>query len=154
VVPIRLTLDGRSGVTLWATPWLEEGEEWQAFLGTGRRVLLFADATQLADYLQSGEENDLTDHPQWSMVRKLPPAELEPEEGYQFDLDGAYDLATRDPDPFTVTELSDADKPPIIRAYLVKWGWDVGRFFEGLRKDASDQEIAAVAPGFPVFRIN
>ncbi len=107
VVPIRLTLDGRSGVSLWATPWLEQGEEWQAFLGTGRRVLLFANATQLADYLQSGEENDLTDHPQWPAVRKLPPAELEPEQGYEYDLDGVYDLAAGDPDPFTVSELSD-----------------------------------------------
>jgi deazaflavin-dependent oxidoreductase (nitroreductase family) len=57
-------------------------------------------------------------------------------------------------EPFTVTELADADKAPIIRAYLARWGWEVGRFFDGLTKDAGDQEIGAVAPGFPVFRIN
>lgn len=57
-------------------------------------------------------------------------------------------------EPFTVTELADADKPPIIRAYLARWGWEVGRFFEGLNKNAGDEEIAAVAPGFPVFRVN
>jgi deazaflavin-dependent oxidoreductase (nitroreductase family) len=60
----------------------------------------------------------------------------------------------RKAEPFTVTELADADKPPIIRAYLTRWGWEVGRFFDGLTKDAGDEEIAAVAPGFPVFRIN
>ena len=60
----------------------------------------------------------------------------------------------RKAEPFTVTELADADKPPIIRAYLARWGWEVGRFFEGLTKDAGDKEIAAVAPGFPVFRID
>jgi len=107
VVPIRLTLDGRSGVTLWATPWLEDGEEWQAFLGSGRSVLLFGNAAELADYLRSGEENDLSEHPQWPALRRLPASELEPEEGYGYDLDGVYDLAAGDPDPFTVSALSD-----------------------------------------------
>jgi deazaflavin-dependent oxidoreductase (nitroreductase family) len=60
----------------------------------------------------------------------------------------------RKAEPFTVTELADADKPPILRAYLARWGWEVGRFVEGLTKNASDEEIAAAAPGFPVFRIN
>jgi F420H(2)-dependent quinone reductase len=60
----------------------------------------------------------------------------------------------RKAEPFTVTELADADKPPVIRAYLARWGWEVGRFFDGLTKDADEKEIAAAAPGFPVFRIN
>ena len=34
IVPIALTLDDRTGYTLWAPPWEEDGEEWQAFLGT------------------------------------------------------------------------------------------------------------------------
>jgi len=107
VVPIRLTLDGRSGVTLWATPWIEDGEEWQAFLGTGERVLVFGQIPELADFLRSGVENDLSDHPSWSTLRTLPASQLQPEEGYDFDLDGAYDLALGDPDPFTVSTLSD-----------------------------------------------
>ena len=107
VVPIRLTLDGRTGVTLWAPPWEEDGEEWQAFLGAGRRVLVFGNTVELADYLRSGEQNDLTDHPRWKDLVALTPAELEPEEDYSFDLDAAYDLAASDPDPYTVSELSD-----------------------------------------------
>jgi hypothetical protein len=107
VVPIRLALDGRAGVTLWATPWEEDGEEWQAFLGTGRKVLVFTTTDDLADYLRSGNENDLTDHPSWSMLTTLPAKQLEPEEDYDFDLDGVYDLAAGDPDPFSVSELSD-----------------------------------------------
>jgi deazaflavin-dependent oxidoreductase (nitroreductase family) len=55
---------------------------------------------------------------------------------------------------FTVTELADADKPAVIRAYLERWGWEVGRFFDGLTKDATDEEILAVAPGFPAFRVD
>jgi hypothetical protein len=60
----------------------------------------------------------------------------------------------RGTEPFTVTELADADKPPVIRAYLKRWGWEVGRFFDGLTKNASEEEILAATPGFPVFRID
>lgn len=107
VVPIRMTLDGRTGVTLWATPWIEDGEEWQAFLGVGQHVLLFGTPAEMAEHLSSGEDNDLTDHPRWKDLVTLTPAELEPDEDYVFDLDGAYDLAASDPDPYTVSELSD-----------------------------------------------
>ena len=34
IVPIALTLDDRTGYTLWAPPWEEDGEEWQAVLGS------------------------------------------------------------------------------------------------------------------------
>ena len=107
IVPIRLTLDGRTGVTLWATPWEEDGEEWQAFLGAGSKVLVFGSADEVADYLRSGAEHDLTDHPRWKDLLGLTPADLEPDEDYVFDLDGAYELAMSDPDPYAVSELSD-----------------------------------------------
>ncbi len=55
---------------------------------------------------------------------------------------------------FHAVELDDAAKVPVIRAYLERWAWEVGRFFEGLNKDASDQEILTVAAGFPVFAID
>ena len=54
---------------------------------------------------------------------------------------------------FTPAELDDADKLPVLRAYLRKWAWEVGQFFEGVDKDSSDEELAAVAPGFPVFEL-
>jgi hypothetical protein len=107
VVPIRLTLDGRTGVTLWATPWEEDGEEWQAFLGAGQHVLVFGTTGEMVAHLHSGEENDLTDHPRWKDLLQLNPGELEPDDDYVFDLDGAYELALSDPDPYTVSELSD-----------------------------------------------
>ena len=107
IVPIRLTLDGRTGVTLWATPWEEDGEEWQAFLGAGQHVLVFGTTQEMVAHLHSGEENDLTDHPRWKDLLQLTPGELEPDDDYVFDLDGAYELALSDPDPYTVSELSD-----------------------------------------------
>ncbi|APE37726.1 nitroreductase [Nocardia mangyaensis] len=59
----------------------------------------------------------------------------------------------RKTETFTATEVADADKVPLLRLYLEKWGWEVGKFFDGVTKDATDDELAAIAPGFPVFRL-
>ena len=55
--------------------------------------------------------------------------------------------------PFTAVEIADADKPPIIRAYLKAWAWEVGRFFENVDAASPDERLLEVASGFPVFRI-
>ena len=64
--------------------------------------------------------------------------------------------ARRPPAPSRSTrdELADDDKPPILRAYLKAWAWEVGRFFDGLAADSPDADVAAAAAGFPVFRID
>lgn len=54
---------------------------------------------------------------------------------------------------FTAVELDDAGKPPVLRAYLDEWGWEVGKLFEGVDEHADDEQLADIAPGFPVFRI-
>ena len=54
---------------------------------------------------------------------------------------------------FAVEELADADKPAILREYLRKWAWEVGRFFEGVDKSSSDARLLEIAPGIPVFRL-
>jgi deazaflavin-dependent oxidoreductase (nitroreductase family) len=54
---------------------------------------------------------------------------------------------------FTFDELADADKPAVLRTYLQRWKWEVGQFFQGVGPDASDAELLAIAPGYPVFRI-
>lgn len=54
---------------------------------------------------------------------------------------------------FRAEEIADAGKIPLLRRYLEVWGWEVGRFFEGVTKDATDAQLAEIAPGFPVFRI-
>lgn len=50
-------------------------------------------------------------------------------------------------------ELDDADKVPVLRAYLDRWGWEVGQFFEGVDRRSSDRDLAEIASGFPVFRL-
>ena len=53
---------------------------------------------------------------------------------------------------FSGEEVPEAEKLPILKAYLDKWAWEVGAFFE-LDKDPSDEEILGVAHLHPVFRV-
>ena len=55
---------------------------------------------------------------------------------------------------FTATELTGAAVPPILREYLKRWKWEVGQFFHGVGPDASDEQMAAIAPDHPVFEVH
>jgi len=55
---------------------------------------------------------------------------------------------------FTATELPDAEKEPILRAYLQRWKWEVGRFFGGVGPDSPAEDLQRIAPDHPVFRIS
>jgi deazaflavin-dependent oxidoreductase (nitroreductase family) len=55
---------------------------------------------------------------------------------------------------FTATELTDADKPTLLRAYLKKWKFEVGMFFDGVGPDSSEDELLRIAPDHPVFRLS
>ena len=56
-------------------------------------------------------------------------------------------------DVFTSTELADEAKPAILRAYLKRWKFEVGVFFDGVDAKASDEELLRIAPGYPIFEI-
>ncbi|WP_040338467.1 hypothetical protein [Candidatus Blastococcus massiliensis] len=124
IVPIALTLDDRTGYTLWAPPWEEDGEEWQAFLGTTVEVRadindddpenpvptavvhLFPSPAALAAFCRTSTDHDLADHPVWPVVTGLGPADLTPDDDHRFDLDGVYDVAAENPDRWAVEELA------------------------------------------------
>ncbi len=55
---------------------------------------------------------------------------------------------------FAAVEVADGDKVEILRAYLRRWKFEVGVFFDGVDADAPDEDLARIAPGYPVFRIN
>lgn len=57
-------------------------------------------------------------------------------------------------EPFTITEVADADKPAILRAYLARWKLEIGAFFQGTGPDAPEEKLREIAPGYPVFRIS
>jgi len=115
IVPIALTLDDRTGYTLWAPPWEEDGEEWQAFLGTTEddadngptaKVHLFPTPAALAVFCRTSTDHDLADHPVWPVVVGLGAADLTPDDDHRFDLDGVYDIAADNPDRWAVEELA------------------------------------------------
>ncbi len=62
-------------------------------------------------------------------------------------------LLGRRAEGFTAVELGDDDKPPILRAYLKRWKWEVGAFFGGTGPDSTDEELRAIAADHPIFRI-
>jgi deazaflavin-dependent oxidoreductase (nitroreductase family) len=54
---------------------------------------------------------------------------------------------------FSAVELSDDEKPELLREYLKKWKFEVGAFFGGVGPDAPDDELRRIAPDHPVFRV-
>ena len=56
-------------------------------------------------------------------------------------------------EPFTVTEVADDAKPAILRAYLKKWKFEVGVFFDGVDAKAPEAKLREIAPGYPIFRV-
>jgi deazaflavin-dependent oxidoreductase (nitroreductase family) len=55
---------------------------------------------------------------------------------------------------FRGIEITDADKPPVLRAYLRRWKMEVGVFFDGVSADSPDDDVARIAPDHPVFRVD
>jgi len=55
---------------------------------------------------------------------------------------------------FTATEVADDEKAPVLRAYLKRWKFEVGAFFDGVGPDSSDDELRGEAPKHPVFRLD
>ena len=66
--------------------------------------------------------------------------------------DGTLDLLLgRRRETTHATELADADKVPVLRAYLARWKTEVGVFFDGVDAGSSDAEILAIADRHPAF---
>jgi hypothetical protein len=49
--------------------------------------------------------------------------------------------------------LDPGESVPVLRAYLRRWRFEVGRFFGGVSADAPDEEMRRIATEHPVFRI-
>lgn len=60
-----------------------------------------------------------------------------------------------------LVEVPPADRPPILRAYLLRWGRQPNstavrreaRLFFGVSGDPSAEELSAIATRYPVFRV-
>lgn len=60
-------------------------------------------------------------------------------------------LLGREREHFVAEELADADKLPVLRAYLRRWQAEVGVFFGGVGAQSADAELRAIAGRHPVF---
>ena len=107
IVPIQLSLTAGDLVTLWAPRWREDGEEWEAFLGDDTALFAFPEVAQLAAFVRTAGEHDLTDHPAWSVVPELTVAELTPQDTRRYDIIGVPELVADDPDTWTISELAE-----------------------------------------------
>lgn len=107
IIPIQLSLTKGDGVTLWAPTWVEDDEQWEAFLGHDENLYVFPDAAHLAAFIRSGAEHDLTDHPSWEVARRALADELEPDDDHRFDIVGIPELVSSPPTVWSLAELAD-----------------------------------------------
>jgi deazaflavin-dependent oxidoreductase (nitroreductase family) len=54
---------------------------------------------------------------------------------------------------FRARELAEDESVGVLRAYLKRWKFEVGMFFDGVGPDSSDDELRAVAPRHPAFEV-
>jgi deazaflavin-dependent oxidoreductase (nitroreductase family) len=123
----------RQGLSVWGSRVLEvPGRR----TGTPRRVpvnLLTLDGT---DYLVSPRG-----HGQW--VRNV-----------RANGGGLVLLLGRRRSHHLAHELADAEKVDVLRAYLRRWRWEVGQFFDGVDAESPDDVLLRIAPDHPVFRLD
>lgn len=62
-------------------------------------------------------------------------------------------LLGRRVEPFTATEIADADKVDVLRAYLRRWKAEVGVFFDGVSAQSPESELIRIAADHPVFLV-
>lgn len=108
IVPIRLGLTEGDLYTLWAPRWRDEGDEWEAFLGKDDDMFAFASVADLAAFVRTNKDNDLTDHPAWEKLTEANAHTFEPAEDRLYDVIGVQELVAEKPSEETVTELRRA----------------------------------------------
>jgi hypothetical protein len=137
IIPIQLGLTDGNVYTLWAPQWLEDGEEWEAFLGHGDDLYVFPSPAHLAAFIRSSDEHDLLDHPEWDTAAELLVDELRPDDDHVFDIVGVPDLVAEIPDIWTLASLTDTVN--IVRSLSEVCGLEVV------------EEILESADGFAVL---
>lgn len=68
--------------------------------------------------------------------------------------DGHGELRSgRRTEAFVATELDPRTSAPVLRAYLKKWQWEVGVFFDGVDADSADAALVTAAHRHPIFEL-
>lgn len=128
LVPIRLSVTAGDLYTLWAPRWRDAGDDWEAFLGKGDDLYAFTSVADLAGFVQSGAENDLSDHPAWKRLTAANAHKLMPADDRHADLVAVEDLLAEKPTEESVAALATAltvaasigsvcELPPVTRFF-------------------------------------
>jgi hypothetical protein len=105
IVPIRLALTKGDLYTLWAPRWRDEGDEWEAFLGKDEDLYAFESVADLAAFVRTNTDNDLTDHPSWEGLTEANAHTFDPPDDHQYDLVSLQELVAEKPSEETIKEL-------------------------------------------------
>ena len=105
IVPIRLGLTKGDLYTLWAPRWRDEGDEWEAFLGKDEDLYAFESVADLAAFVRTNTDNDLTDHPAWQGLTEANAHTFDPPGDRQYDLVSLEELVAEKPSEETIKEL-------------------------------------------------
>lgn len=105
IVPIRLGLTKGDLYTLWAPRWRDEGDEWEAFLGKDEDLYAFESVADLAAFVRTNTDNDLTDHPGWQWLTEQNAHSFDPPDERQYDLVSLEELVAEKPSEETVSEV-------------------------------------------------
>jgi len=105
IVPIRLGLTKGDLYTLWAPRWRDEGDEWEAFLGKDDELFAFESVADVAAFVRTNTDNDLTDHPAWVGLTEASAHKFDPPEDRQYDLVSLQELVAEKPSQETIKEL-------------------------------------------------
>jgi hypothetical protein len=105
IVPIRLGLTKGDLYTLWAPRWRDAGDEWEAFLGKDEDLYAFESVADLAAFVRTNKDNDLTDHPAWEALTEANAHTFDPLDERQYDLVSLQELVAEKPSEETINEL-------------------------------------------------
>jgi hypothetical protein len=106
LVPIRLGVTAGDLYTLWAPRWRDAGDEWEGFLGKDEDLYALESVADLAAFVRTNTDNDLSDHPAWEGLTKANAHKLQPAADRQADLIGAQELLADKPNEASVEALA------------------------------------------------
>lgn len=107
LVPVRLGVTAGDLFTLWAPRWRDAGDEWEGFLGKDEDLYAFESVADLAAFVRTDTDNDLSDHPAWERLAKANAHKLQPAADRHADLIGVAELLADKPTEASVQSLAN-----------------------------------------------
>jgi hypothetical protein len=92
--------------TLWAPRWRDAGDEWEGFLGKDEDLFAFESVADLAAFVRTNSDNDLTNHPAWEAITKANAHRLQPADDSQADLIAVEEMLAEKPTEASVNSLT------------------------------------------------